>query len=121
MQTKFCHNNFSSIYVMAEGRRKKEEERRKKEEGRRKEEGKILRCLSFKLSICPNLFFDSFHSQLYILISKLGLIPLYSTNLSKPKKTWQKEEGRINKEEGRKKEEGRRKEEGRKKEKSYVF
>ncbi|NET26175.1 hypothetical protein [Okeania sp. SIO1I7] len=38
---------------------------------------------------------------MYILISKLGLIPLYSTNLSNPKKTWQKEEGR--KKEGRRK------------------
>ncbi|WP_202220830.1 hypothetical protein [Okeania sp. KiyG1] len=79
MQTKISHNNFSSIYVIAEGRRKKKEERRKKE-------GKILLCLSFKLSICPNLFFDSFHFQLYILISKLGLIPLYSANLSNPQK-----------------------------------
>ncbi|NEN91173.1 MAG: hypothetical protein F6K48_20590 [Okeania sp. SIO3H1] len=42
-------------------RRKKEEGRRKKEEGRRKkEEGKILRCLSFKLFICPNVSFDCY-------------------------------------------------------------
>ncbi|NEP82382.1 MAG: hypothetical protein F6K39_32080 [Okeania sp. SIO3B3] len=44
-----------------EGRGKKEERRRKKEEGRRKnEEGEILRCLSFKLFICPNLCFDCY-------------------------------------------------------------
>ncbi|NET42471.1 hypothetical protein [Okeania sp. SIO2B3] len=38
-----------------------EEGRRKREEGRgKKKEGKILRCLSFKLSICPNLSFNYF-------------------------------------------------------------
>ncbi|NEP84033.1 MAG: hypothetical protein F6K39_41485 [Okeania sp. SIO3B3] len=40
----------SIVGYIAEGRRKKEEGRRKKEEG------KILRCLSFKLLICPRPF-----------------------------------------------------------------
>ncbi|NER02286.1 MAG: hypothetical protein F6K17_06405 [Okeania sp. SIO3C4] len=39
---------------IAEGRRKREEGRGKKEEER------ILRCLSFKLLICPNLSFDCY-------------------------------------------------------------
>ncbi|NET43773.1 MAG: hypothetical protein F6K15_18575 [Okeania sp. SIO2B3] len=43
-------------------RRKKEEGRRKEEVRRKKEEGKVLRCLSFKLLICPNFCFGCYKS-----------------------------------------------------------
>ncbi|WP_237396051.1 hypothetical protein [Okeania sp. KiyG1] len=36
---------------------------RSKEGRRKKEEGKVLRCLSFKLLTCPNLYFDCYNLQ----------------------------------------------------------